>query len=39
MTAAPRPDRPTDFFRGLLLAAVPSLMLWGVIAAVVRGLI
>ena len=38
MTADPRSDRPIPLFRGLAIAAIPSLMLWGIIALVVHGL-
>ncbi len=38
MTADPRSERPIPVFRGLAIAAAPSLMLWGVVALVVRGL-
>ena len=38
MTADLRSARPIPFFRGLAIAAVPSLMLWGLIALAVRGI-
>ena len=38
MTADPRSYRSNDVFRGLLLAALPSLAMWSVIALALRDL-
>jgi hypothetical protein len=38
MTAERWSDQPTDFFRGLVFAAMPSVVLWGMIVLAVRGI-
>jgi hypothetical protein len=38
MTARMRSDQPIAFFRGLVFAAAPSLLLWGMIVLAVRGI-
>lgn len=38
MTAQSPSDQPTDFFRGLVFAVLPSLLLWGMIVLAVRGI-